>query len=961
MTAKVKMTKKIRPKKSVFIFNNFKSILAIFIVGIITVFGVKIMFASHAATLTVNFPPVAIGGSGSNDGYWLVASDGGVFSQGTAKNKFYGSMGGQQLNQPVDGIVATPDFNGYWLVAKDGGVFAFGNAQSYGALPPIATVYKEDIVSLVSTQDGKGYWLVSNYGRVWGYGDATGAQGNAATVIPGVIGTQPTWNGGPLPNIVAAVRDSRNNGIWEVSNSGGIYAYNGANYLNAPTNVSNIIGITSDPTGEGYWIIGSDGGVHNYGSAGFFGSMGGQQLNGPVVGASASSTGKGYWLTASDGGVFSFGDAQFQGAVIVVPPKPTPSPKPSPTPSPTPATTPTVTIRNGASLGSANALANGQITSTTTGTIITATNSGAPAPSDPTVIKVSAPAIGILADGDNSGYWELTTDGGVFGRGNAGFHGSAGSNNVTNIVGMARPDNSSNGYFLVGSDGGVFAYNLPFSGSMGGKHLNKPVVGIAATPDGKGYWLAGADGGVFAFGDAGFFGSMGGKQLNAEIVSIATTPDGKGYWLVASDGGVFAFGDAGFFGSMGNKILNKPIVGIATTPDGKGYWLVASDGGIFSFGNASYFGSIGGKSINGWAVGIAATPDGKGYYIQSSDGAVFAFGDAQYNGRLFYPPPSINMTANPTPIFAGSPLKVSWQVANGINASVFLAGDGVAGGYNVNDSTTVTPNTLGLSPYTLTVIGAGGTVNLQVVVNVVPPPPTATLFTSPSIIQEGNGSILEWSTTSVANATITMSGGSSPGFTNNVAPSGNQVLGNLGKGTYNFTITATNASGTTTQSTQLTVNSSSSTPVGTDPSILAGSGGAGATTYGGSGPSTSLNSSSYFCMRYNAMSTGPSTTPIFKGNLQIYRDNGPNSGWISTPSVTIVATKSNPYYTCVNLGMSSSTLYTQVKLGSYNANQDSLDGNNGWPDPGFTIDSGWIHTPGQPSVDVPGISGIGPN
>ena len=37
-----------------------------------------------------------------NGGYNLVASDGGIFSFGNAV--FYGSMGGQPLNQPVVGI-----------------------------------------------------------------------------------------------------------------------------------------------------------------------------------------------------------------------------------------------------------------------------------------------------------------------------------------------------------------------------------------------------------------------------------------------------------------------------------------------------------------------------------------------------------------------------------------------------------------------------------------------------------------------------------------------------------------------------------------------------------------------------------------------------------------------------------------------------------------------------------------
>ena len=63
---------------------------------------------------------------------------------------------------------------------------------------------------------------------------------------------------------------------------------------------------------------------------------------------------------------------------------------------------------------------------------------------------------------------------------------------------------------------------------------------MAATPDGAGYWLVASDGGIFAFGDAVFYGSTGGMHLNAPIVGMAPTPDGAGYWLVASDGGIFS-------------------------------------------------------------------------------------------------------------------------------------------------------------------------------------------------------------------------------------------------------------------------------------------------------------------------------------------------------------------------------------------------------------------------------------
>jgi len=86
---------------------------------------------------------------------------------------------------------------------------------------------------------------------------------------------------------------------------------------------------------------------------------------------------------------------------------------------------------------------------------------------------------------------------------------------------------------------------------------------MSTTPSGNGYWLVATDGGLFAFGDARFFGSTGGISLNKPIVGMSTTPSGNGYWLVATDGGLFAFGDAAFLGSMGAARLNHPVVGMA--------------------------------------------------------------------------------------------------------------------------------------------------------------------------------------------------------------------------------------------------------------------------------------------------------------------------------------------------------------------------------------------------------------
>jgi hypothetical protein len=69
-------------------------------------------------------------------GYWLVASDGGIFTFGDAG--FFGSTGAVVLNKPIVGMAATPDGHGYWLVASDGGIFTFGDAGFFGSTGAIA-------------------------------------------------------------------------------------------------------------------------------------------------------------------------------------------------------------------------------------------------------------------------------------------------------------------------------------------------------------------------------------------------------------------------------------------------------------------------------------------------------------------------------------------------------------------------------------------------------------------------------------------------------------------------------------------------------------------------------------------------------------------------------------------------------------------------------------------------------
>jgi glucose/arabinose dehydrogenase len=283
-------------------------------------------------------------------------------------------------------------------------------------------------------------------------------------------------------------------------------------------------------------------------------------------------------------------------------------------------------------------------------------------------VQLNRPVVGMASTPSGQGYWLVASDGGIFAFGDAAFLGSTGGTRLNQpIVGMqATP--SGNGYWLVARDGGIFTFgDAAFLGATGNIRLNQPIVGMSATPSGNGYWLVARDGGIFTFGDAAFLGSTGNTPLNQPIVGMSATPSGNGYWLVASDGGIFTFGDAAFLGSTGNIRLNEPIVGMAATPSsqasGQGYWLVARDGGIFTFGDATYLGSTGNIRLNEPIVGMAATPSGQGYWLGAADGGIFTFGDAPFHGspqQVNSPPPPSPPSLQVTTLVSG--LAIPWDL-----------------------------------------------------------------------------------------------------------------------------------------------------------------------------------------------------------------------------------------------------------------------------------------------------------
>jgi hypothetical protein len=212
--------------------------------------------------------------------------------------------------------------------------------------------------------------------------------------------------------------------------------------------------------------------------------------------------------------------------------------------------------------------------------------------------------VGIVSTADHGGYWLDASDGGVFSYGDTKFYGSV-------------------------PELGIHPY-----GSGLPESLSAPIVGMVPSSDDDGYFMVASDGGVFAFGDARFEGScysVGGCSGAA----LAVMPDatGNGYWVVTQTGSVYAFGDAPYYGAPGPQSV--PVTSAVPTPDGRGYWILFANGSIANFGDAANLGNpVGQMGGLDPASAIFTSADGGGYWVAAADGAVAAYGDAPNDGSM---------------------------------------------------------------------------------------------------------------------------------------------------------------------------------------------------------------------------------------------------------------------------------------------------------------------------------------
>lgn len=238
------------------------------------------------------------GGAPPANGYYFVASDGGIFAYGGAH--FFGSTGGIALNKPVVGMAVDSTSDGYWLVASDGGIFTFGKARYSGSTGNIRLA--KPIVAMATDPATGGYWIVASDGGIFSYhAPYYGSTGGQAISAP-IVGMKAMADG---------------SGYYLLAQDGTVYPFGTAVYSTCkgkPSISPPVAALSPDRVAGGYWVADSKGQIATCGRAPAFGDLTGHTLTKPIVGLSGTPDGRGYWMVAADGGVFAFGDAGFFGS-----------------------------------------------------------------------------------------------------------------------------------------------------------------------------------------------------------------------------------------------------------------------------------------------------------------------------------------------------------------------------------------------------------------------------------------------------------------------------------------------------------------------------------------------------------------------------------------------------------------------------------------------------------------------
>jgi len=149
-------------------------------------------------------------------------------------------------------------------------------------------------------------------------------------------------------------------------------------------------------------------------------------------------------------------------------------------------------------------------------------------------------------------------------------------------------------------------------------------------------------------------------------------------------------------------------------------------------------------------------------------------------------------SANPTNITAGQSSTISW---NSVNADSVSIDQGVG---SVTKTGSISVNPTQTTTYIVTALGAGASASCSVTVTVGALPVIASFTATPTSINAGQSSTLQWSVQNSTSVSISSIGTVAASGTNSVTPAA----------TTTYTLTATNAAGSVTKTATVTVGNS---------------------------------------------------------------------------------------------------------------------------------------------------------
>ena len=197
-------------------------------------------------------------------------------------------------------MATTPDGNGYWLVASDGGVFTFGDAPSTARRAPAPQPAHRRHGGHARREGLLAGGVRRRHLHL---------RRRQLLRLHRRIAPQPAHrrHGGHArrPGLLAGGVRRRHLHLRERHRS---RIHRRRSRLNQP-----IVGMAATPDGDGYWLVAADGGIFTFGNATFSDRR--RAAPQPAHrGHGGHPDGGGYWLVAADGGIFTFGDAQFFGS-----------------------------------------------------------------------------------------------------------------------------------------------------------------------------------------------------------------------------------------------------------------------------------------------------------------------------------------------------------------------------------------------------------------------------------------------------------------------------------------------------------------------------------------------------------------------------------------------------------------------------------------------------------------------